>query len=115
MITPPASWSVIAYWVRPGIRMNPTAPTLTRSDTIFETWASSGGVAVRWTYSTQMLRVKRFAAAIDMTDAGTSAPIAIAARAKPANHVGKANWISCGTALFAPYGGSGLISAAIAM
>ena len=102
MITPPASWRVIAYCVSPGIRMKPTAPTFTRSDISFETWASSPGEASRRTYSVQMLRVKRFAAAIDMTDAGTSAPIAIEARANPANHVGNANWMSCGTALFAP-------------
>ena len=36
-----------------------------------------------------MLRVNRFAAAIDMTAAGTSAPIAIAANANPSNHDGK--------------------------
>ena len=36
-----------------------------------------------------MLRVNRFAAAIDMIAAGTSAPIPIAAKQTPANHDGK--------------------------
>src|SRR6201991_2197326 len=44
-----------------------------------------------------MLRVHRFAAAIDMIAAGTSAPMTIAANATPANH--GLNWSSnsCGT------------------
>src|SRR4051794_40859096 len=44
-----------------------------------------------------MLRVHRFAAAIDMIAAGTSAPITIAAKATPANQ--GLNWSSksCGT------------------
>ncbi len=45
-----------------------------------------------------MLRVNRLAAAIDMMAAGTSAPIAIAAKATPANHDGKTAWKKCGTA-----------------
>ena len=45
-----------------------------------------------------MLRVNRFAAAIDMIAAGTSAPIAIAANATPANQDGNAVWKKCGTA-----------------
>src|SRR6476659_8096373 len=44
-----------------------------------------------------MLRVKVLAAAIDMIAAGTSAPIAIAAKATPANHEGKKSSNSCGT------------------
>src|SRR5881275_720726 len=45
-----------------------------------------------------MLRVKRFAAAIDMIAAGTSAPIAIAAYPTPANHEGNSFSNSCGIA-----------------
>src|SRR4051794_41500903 len=45
-----------------------------------------------------MLRVHRFAAAIDMMAAGTRAPITIAAYATPANHDGNSFSNSCGTA-----------------
>src|SRR5438067_2083469 len=45
-----------------------------------------------------MLRVKRFAAAIDIIAAGTSAPIAIAEKATPANHEGNTWSKKCGTA-----------------
>ena len=45
-----------------------------------------------------MLRVHRFAAAIDMIAAGTSAPITIAANATPANQGGNSFSNSCGTA-----------------
>src|SRR6478609_10125572 len=44
-----------------------------------------------------MLRVHRFAAAIDMIAAGTRAPIAIAARPTPANQPGNSFSKSCGT------------------
>src|SRR5271169_4262652 len=50
-----------------------------------------------------MLRVHKFDAAIDMIAAGTSAPIAIAANATPANHDGNIARISAGTAKLAPY------------
>ena len=67
-----------------------------------------------------MLRVNRFAAAMDMMAAGTSAPIATAANAMPANHCGKSLSNSSGTTvlvstvpLVTP--GSGVIFAAIAM
>src|SRR3569833_691338 len=43
-----------------------------------------------------MLRVKVFAAAIDMIAAGTSAPIATAANATPANQLGFESSNSCG-------------------
>src|SRR5258708_27024183 len=49
-----------------------------------------------------MFLVNRFAAAMDMTAAGTSAPIEIAAKAKPANQLGNSRLISAGTAPFAP-------------
>jgi len=45
-----------------------------------------------------MLRVHRLAAAIDMIAAGTSAPIAIAANAKPVNHDGNTAFKRAGTA-----------------
>src|SRR6478752_3040127 len=44
-----------------------------------------------------MLRVQRFAAAIDMIAAGTSAPMTIAAKATPANHGENSFSNSCGT------------------
>src|SRR5262252_7710676 len=43
-----------------------------------------------------MFRVKVFEAAIDMIAAGTSAPIATAAKATPANHGGKKSSNNCG-------------------
>src|SRR6478609_9074195 len=48
-----------------------------------------------------MLRVNVLAAALDMMAAGTSAPIAIAANATPANHEGKKASKSCGTTSWA--------------
>ena len=45
-----------------------------------------------------MLRVNRFAAAIDMIADGTSAPIAIALKATPANQLGKFSSNRFGTA-----------------
>ena len=50
-----------------------------------------------------MLRVHKFDAAIDMIAAGTSAPIAIAAKATPANHDGNIASSNAGTAKFGPY------------
>src|SRR6185503_18867719 len=64
-----------------------------------------------------MLRVNRFAAAIDMIAAGTSAPMAIAANATPANQLGKAFSKNCGTtscALGLPSSPIGFVPAAIA-
>ncbi len=67
-----------------------------------------------------MLRVNRFAAAIDMMAAGTRAPIATAAKATPANQSGNILSNSSGTTVFAstlPVSSLtiGVISAAIAM
>jgi hypothetical protein len=45
-----------------------------------------------------MFRVNRFAAAIDMIAAGTSAPMPIAANATPANQSGNMVSKSCGIA-----------------
>src|SRR4051794_33994592 len=64
-----------------------------------------------------MLREKVLAAAIDMIAAGTSAPIAMAANATPANQPGKKSSNSCGTTscgLGAPSRPTGLVPAAIA-
>src|SRR3954454_10851471 len=64
-----------------------------------------------------MLRVKRLAAAIDMIAAGTSAPIATAANATPANQLGNASSKNCGTtscALGLPSRPIGLVPAAVA-
>src|SRR6476469_5917658 len=64
-----------------------------------------------------MLRVKVLAAAIDMIAAGTSAPIATAANATPANQLGKASSNSCGITscgLGLPSRPTGLVLAAIA-
>jgi hypothetical protein len=49
-----------------------------------------------------MFRVKRFAVAIDMIAAGTSAPIAIAANATPVNQSGNIASKSAGTAHCVP-------------
>ena len=45
-----------------------------------------------------MLRVNRFAAAMDMIAAGTRAPTAMAANAIPANQLGNESENSCGIA-----------------
>src|SRR3954454_18527690 len=97
--TPPSSWKSIAYLT--GARMmNSSAPTLTTSDASRATVASWACVTFGRTYSFQMLRVKRWAAAIDITAAGTSAPTAIAANATPTNHDGKTLRNRSGTAKF---------------
>ena len=67
------------------------------------------------TYSRQTLRVKRFAAAIDMMEAGTSAPMAIAAKAKPTNHDGNICTKRPGTTHWAPNGALGCTPAASPM
>src|ERR1700712_5075117 len=64
-----------------------------------------------------MLRVNVFAAAIDMIAAGTSAPIATAAKATPANQLGKESSNSCGITscgLGLPSTPTGLVPAAMA-
>src|SRR3954463_7958709 len=64
-----------------------------------------------------MLRVKVFAAAIDMIAAGTSAPIATAAKATPANQLGNESSNSCGITscgLGLPSSPIGFVPAAIA-
>src|SRR3954470_5111397 len=109
--TPPGSWKSIAYLT--GARMtNSSAPTLTTSDVSRAVVASCACVISGRTYSFQMLRVNRFAAAIDITAAGTSAPIAIAANATPTNHDGNMFRNRSGTAKF---GLVGVMPRAIAM
>src|SRR3712207_6718095 len=64
-----------------------------------------------------MLRLKVLAAAIDMIAAGTRAPIAIAAKATPANHDGNMSSNSCGItscALGSPSSPIGCVPAAMA-
>src|SRR5689334_4395078 len=64
-----------------------------------------------------MLRVKVLAAAIDMIAAGTSAPMATAAKATPANQLGNESSNSCGITSWAlgfPSTPIGLVPAAIA-
>ena len=64
-----------------------------------------------------MLRLKVLAAAIDMIAAGTSAPIAMAAKATPANHAGNMSSNSCGMtscALGSPSSPIGVVPAAMA-
>ena len=82
------------------------------SDAQRATAVCSRSSASLWMYSLHTLRVKRFAAAIDMTAAGTKAPIAIAANANPSNHDGKYWMNRSGTAKFLSVG---LIPAAIAI
>jgi hypothetical protein len=81
--------------------MNTTAPNLTKSEASLEARASASAVAAGRT-SRMMFRLKRFADAIAITEAGTSAPIAIAASAKPAKAGGNICWKSAGTAPFTP-------------
>ena len=52
--------------------------------------------------SLQTLRLKRLSAAMDMIDAGTRAPIAIAANPKPAKALGNSFSKRAGMALLAP-------------
>src|SRR4051794_28347053 len=64
-----------------------------------------------------MLREKVLAAAMDMMAAGTSAPIAIAAKATPANQPGKKSSKSCGMTscgFGTPSSPTGLVPAAMA-
>ena len=77
--------------------MNSSAPTFTTIESTFATVASPAGVTAGLTYAFQKLRVNRLAAPMDMTAAGTSAPTAMAANAKPANQLGKIALKSAGT------------------
>ena len=61
-----------------------------------------------------MLRVKVFAAAMDMIAAGTSAPIPMAAKEIPANQGGNC-WFSSAGTMVLPSLLTGLVPAAIAM
>src|SRR6266850_1753837 len=94
--TPPSNCRLIANWVGMN-RTNTSAPSLTTSDAIFATFASPCGVTSGFTYGFQKLRVNRFAAPIDITAAGTNAPIAIAAKANPVNQLGNSALNSAGT------------------
>src|ERR1700680_4296851 len=96
-------------------RMKISAATLTSSETILLTVASSRRLIAGWMYSRQMLRLKRLAAAIDITAAGTSAPTAMAANATPVNQLGNIFWKRSAMALLLPNSALGLIPAAMAM
>src|SRR5207249_698885 len=97
----PSNWKLITCAV--GIAtMKISAPNLTTNEVILATLASCLSLLWGLIYSLKMLRVNRLAAAIDITAAGTNAPMAIAAKAKPANQSGKEVLIKMGTAAFAP-------------
>src|ERR1700680_5232209 len=96
-------------------RTKASAPTLTSRETTLLTVASSLRLMAGCTYSRQMLRLKRLAAAIDMIAAGTSAPTAMAAKATPVNQLGKMFWKRSAMALLLPNALDGLIPAAMAM
>src|ERR1700694_6057745 len=96
-------------------RTNAKAPTLTSSETTLLTVASSRRLIAGCTYSRQILRLKRLAAAIDITAAGTSAPTAMAAKATPVNQLGNMFWKRSAMALLLPKALVGLMPAAIAL
>src|SRR5579863_607487 len=93
--------------------MKSTAPNFSTSEAHLATLDSARSEAFGLMYSLKMLRVNRLAAAMDITEAGTSAPIEMAAKAKPANQLGNSALMSAGTAPFAPNGASGLMWAEI--
>src|SRR6266496_4603459 len=95
--------------------MKSSAPNFTINEAHLATPDSSRSLAFFLKYSLYMFLVNRLAAAMDIMEAGTSAPIAIAANAKPANQGGKKALISPGTAPLLPNPGRGLTFAAIAM
>src|SRR6202011_245668 len=93
---PPSNCRSSAYCVGRN-RMKASAPTFTTSEVILATAASPAWVISGVIYDFQTLRVNRFAAPMLITAAGTSAPIAIAAKAKPANQDGNSALNSNGT------------------
>src|SRR5580692_5688136 len=84
---PPSNCRSSAYCVGRKI-VNASAPSLTTREAILATDASPAWLMSRLTYDFQILRVNRLAAPMLTTAAGTSAPIAIAENAKPANQDG---------------------------
>src|SRR5579885_2988844 len=88
--------------------MKRTAPNFRTSEAHLATSDSARSEALGLMYSLKMLRVNRFAAAIDITEAGTSAPIEMAAKATPANQLGNCWRMSAGTAPFAAKDASGV-------
>src|ERR1700722_1536001 len=74
------------------------APNFTMSETHFAICDSCLSVGFLLMNSRWILRVYRFAAAIDMMAAGTSAPMPMAAKAMPTNQDGKLCRNSAGTA-----------------
>ena len=95
--TPPSSCRSIANFVGMA-RMTTSAPTLTTRLISLASCASCAGAMFGSTNGFQTLRVKVLAAPIPITAAGTSAPMAMPAKAKPANHPGNIASKSRGTA-----------------
>src|ERR1700728_5154789 len=87
----------MAYFVGTKM-MNMSAPSLAIRDTVFAICDSCLLVGLRLMNSRWMLRVYRFAIAMDMMAAGTSAPMAMAAKATPTNQDGNKCRMSAGTA-----------------
>src|SRR5450432_2215760 len=93
---PPSSCKSSAYCTgRNSVKAS--APTLTTSDVIFATAASPAWLMFGSTYDFQTLRVNRLAAPMLITAVFTSAAIAIAENAKPANQDGNSVLNSIGT------------------
>ena len=92
--------------------MNTNAPSFTPRETTLATADSRAGFMPGSMKVFQIFRVKRLAAPIDMMAAGTSAPIAIAAKLNPMNQAGKILMNRVGTTAV---GLSSLIPAAMAM
>src|ERR1700733_6275833 len=99
---PPSNCISIAY-VAGSFSTNSSAPNFTTRETTFAIRDSSSGSIFRRTKAPYKFRVNRFEAAIDMIAAGTSAPIATAARQNPANHSGNIFRNSSGTAVFGSF------------
>ncbi len=70
---------------------------MTASEASLATFSSCAGVTLAFTYGFQKLRVNRLAAPMDITAAGTRAPMATAENAKPANQEGNRALNSAGT------------------
>src|SRR5260364_83943 len=98
---PPSNCKSIAYSVGRKI-INVNAPNLTSNDASFAFFVSCAGVTLWDTKGLYKLRVNRLAAPIDITAAGTSALIAIAAAEKPRNQEGKSRLISAAPRLNSP-------------
>src|SRR5215472_3377911 len=77
---------------------NSSAPILTTSEAHCDIRVCSRGLASGLKNSLKMFLVNRFAAAIAMIAAGTSAPMMMAAKEIPVNQLGNMCWSRYGTA-----------------